>query len=216
MFQVCAFYRPPSDPAAFDSRDATVHRDILGRLPGLKHATINWPRAASDTEPAPFHLVTVMYWDDRESALAALASPAGRQAAADAQQFPHADSFTTFATSHEMVPFTRFAAGTEICGVLGLYGKPKDERAFRDHYETTHGVLAAKMPRQAAFTVSWTMPGPDGSVPPYHLIGNQQWKSQDDFEFCLGSPEAEAAIADLDNFAGGEMTMLSCRTVVVI
>jgi uncharacterized protein (TIGR02118 family) len=187
----------------------------VSRLPGLRHATINWPQAAPDAEPTPYHLVTIMYWDDRESALAALVGPVGREATADAANLPRAGSFNTFAVSDAKLPFTAFDPGLEICGVLGLYGKPTDETSFRAHYVETHSVLAAKMPRQAAFTVSWTTRGPDGVVPPYHLIGNQEWRTQEDLEFCLGSPEAAAAIADLDNFVDGGMTILSCRTLVV-
>jgi uncharacterized protein (TIGR02118 family) len=114
-----------------------------------------------------------------------------------------------------LVPFTGFPPGTEIRGVLGLYARPADEAAFRSHYERTHSVLAARMPRQAAFTVSWTVPGPDGTAAPYYLIGNQEWRTRADLEFCLASPQAAAAIADLGNFAGAGMTMLSCRTLVV-
>ena len=215
MFQISAFYRSPSDPAVFDGHYSTVHREIVSRLPGLRHATINWPEPTPDAEAAPYYLITLMYWDDRETALSSLAGPVGHEAAADVKNLPHAESFTTFAASDAMVPFTELSPGTEIRGVLGLYGEPSDEAGFRSHYEQTHRVLAAKMPRQAAFTVNWTVPGPDGAVPPYYLIGNQEWKTQEDLEFCLASPEAAAAIADLDSFVDGGMTMLSCRTLVV-
>ncbi len=216
MFQVSVFYQSPSDPVGFDEHYSTVHREIVSRLPGLRHATINWPQPAPDAKPAPYHVVTVLYWDDRESALRALAGPVGQEAAADTETLPRADSFTVFAESEAKVPFTKFEEGLEICGVLGLYAKPADEGSFRRHYDQTHSVLAAKMPRQAAFTVSWTTTAPDGTVPPYHLIGNQEWKTQEDLEFCLASPEAAAAIADLGTFADGGMTMLLCRTLVVV
>jgi uncharacterized protein (TIGR02118 family) len=217
MFQVAAFYRSPSDRVAFDQHYSTVHREIVSRLPGLRHATINWPKPTPDGGPAPYHLVTVMYWDDQESALAALAGPVGQEAAADAGSLPRADAFTTFAVSDPKVLFTSFSPGTEICGVLGLYEAPAEEDSFRTRYEETHSVLAAKMPRQTAFMVSWTIPAPDGAAPRYFLIGNQEWRTAEDFEFCIGSPEAAAAIADLDNFdfADGGMTMLTCRTLVV-
>lgn len=216
MFQISAFYRAPSDPAVFDRHYSTVHREIVGRLPGLRHATINWPEPTPDAEAPPYHLVTLMYWDDRETALSALAGPVGQEAAADEKNLPDAETFTVFADSDAMLPFTVFPSGIEIRGVLGLYGEPGDEAGFRSHYDKTHRVLAAKMPRQAAFTVNWTVSGPDGAVPPYHLIGNQEWKTQEDIEFCLASPEAAAAIADLDTFVDGGMTMLSCRALVVV
>jgi len=114
------------------------------------------------------------------------------------------------------VPLTPFHPGSEIRGVLGLYEKPADEASFRDHYESAHSPLAEKMPRQAAFVVNWTTPAPDGTSAPYYLIGNQEWANQQDLEFCLASPEARAAIADLDEFVGGNgMTMLACRTLVI-
>jgi uncharacterized protein (TIGR02118 family) len=217
MFQVAAFYRSHNDPVALDEHYSTVHREILSRLPDLRHATINWPRPTLDGEASPYHLVTLMYWDDQASALAALAGPVGQEAAADARTLPQADCEISFAVSDPKVPLTAFAPGSEICGVLGLYEAPTDEDGFRAHYEQTHSVLAAKMPRQVAFIVSWTVPGLDGGAPRYFLIGNQEWCTDEDLEFCIDSPEAAAAIADLQNFdfVDGGMTMLTCRTLVV-
>jgi uncharacterized protein (TIGR02118 family) len=217
MFQVCDFYPMPSDSLAFDEHYSTTHRSFLSRLPGLRHATINWPDSGPDAESAPFHAVTVLYWDDGESAIAALGGTLGPEAAVDPTGLPPTDSFTTFGIADVKVPFTEFTPGTSIRGLLGLYAKPLDENGFRSHYENTHSVLAAKMPRQAAFVVSWTTPGRDGATPPYYLIGNQEWGNQEDLDFCLASPEAAAAIADLDNFVDGDgTTILACRTLIVV
>jgi uncharacterized protein (TIGR02118 family) len=214
MFQVTAFYEAPTKPDDFDQHYSTVHVELIRRLPGLRHATANWP--VSGDEPPRYHQVAVMYWDDRESAFAALASPAGRAAAEDAQNLQCENTFKIFAHSEPVIPFTTFAPGSEVCGVLGLYRKPADPAAFRAHYERTHCRLAAKMPKQAAFTVNWTTSEASGSPPRYHLIGNQEWASQEDFDFCIQSGEATAAVADLDNFADAGITILASRSTVVI
>jgi uncharacterized protein (TIGR02118 family) len=216
MFQLTAFYAAPTRPAEFDEHYSTVHIEIVRRLPGLRHATVNWPRQDADGDPAPYHLVAVLYWDDRASALDALASPAGIAAATGARNLECAQRFTIFATSEEVVPFSEVRPGTEVCGVLGLYEKPADPIAFRRHYEQTHSVLAAKMPLQMAFTVNWTAHEAGEQEPRYHLIGNQEWATHQDFDLCLESAEAAAAIADLETFADAGMTILSCRSLIVV
>jgi uncharacterized protein (TIGR02118 family) len=215
MYQVTVFHPSPIADPSFIERYLGEHAEILSRLPGLRHATINLPDPPADGPAPGYQLVTVLYWDDRESALASLAGPVGREAAAHADRPGWPQSLTVHAEGEALVPFSLSRSEAEICGVLGLYVHPSDEEAFRTHYEQTHSVLAARMPYQAAFTVNWTTPGPDGATPPFFLIGNQEWRDRDDFERCLASPEAEAAIADLVNFEPGAMTMLTCRAVVI-
>jgi uncharacterized protein (TIGR02118 family) len=78
-----------------------------------------------------------------------------------------------------------------------------------------HSELAAKMPGQTGFTVSWTEAAADGTPAPYYLIGVQEWPTQDSLDQALGSPETAAAIADLENFADAGMSMLLCRSTRV-
>ena len=88
-----------------------------------------------------------------------------------------------------------------------LYHHPEDAEAFDRHYDETHAPLAAKLPDLRSYTVSWPGPGPDGQRPPYHLVAILTWDSEEAFQASLESPEGQAALADLPNFAGAGVDM---------
>jgi uncharacterized protein (TIGR02118 family) len=90
-----------------------------------------------------------------------------------------------------------------------LYKQPDDVEAFDKYYETTHAPLATKLPGVRSYTVSGPVPGPDGAPPPYHLIAVLTWDSAEDFQAGMGSPEGQAAQADLANFATGGADILA-------
>jgi uncharacterized protein (TIGR02118 family) len=48
---------------------------------------------------------------------------------------------------------------------------------------------------------------PDGSQPPYYLIAELSFASQEAMGAALASPEAQAATADVPNFATGGVTI---------
>jgi uncharacterized protein (TIGR02118 family) len=48
---------------------------------------------------------------------------------------------------------------------------------------------------------------PDGSQPPYYLIAELSFPSQEALGASQSSPEAQAAAADVPNFATGGVTM---------
>jgi uncharacterized protein (TIGR02118 family) len=76
------------------------------------------------------------------------------------------------------------------------YGHPTDPAAFDAHYTSTHAPLAEKIPGMTSFTYRHTA-SLDGTQPPYYLIAELSWRS----------PEAQAATADVPNFATGGVTM---------
>lgn len=81
------------------------------------------------------------------------------------------------------------------------YAHPEDPDAFLAHYRTTHAVLARKIPQVRSF--GWKVcESADGSRPPHFLIAMLRWDSKDDALAALTSPEGEATVADLANFAG--------------
>jgi uncharacterized protein (TIGR02118 family) len=218
MYQVSAFYQHPQDPAAFDDYYLNEYCRIAARLPGLIHMTLSWPQPGDDGAPPPFYLVTLMYWADKDAALAALGGPVGAEAADSASRFGGLGPIVINAEGSAKVAFVPRAPDTpyEIHSILGLYEFPPDPSEFDKHYRTVHSELAAKMPGLAGFTVSWTQPASDGTPAPYYLIGAQEWLTNDSLGEALSSPEAAAAIADLDNFAGVGMSMLICRSMRVV
>jgi uncharacterized protein (TIGR02118 family) len=86
------------------------------------------------------------------------------------------------------------------------YGHPTDPAAFDAYYTSTHAPLAEKIPGMTSFTHRHCA-SPDGSQPPYYLIAELSFPSQEAMNASQGSPEARAAAADVPNFATGGVTM---------
>jgi uncharacterized protein (TIGR02118 family) len=91
--------------------------------------------------------------------------------------------------------------------ILVLYNAPADAAAFDRYYHQTHIPLAKKIPGLRSYLIS---DGPvqalAGSAP--HLTAILSFDSMADVQTALGSPEGQAAAADLQNFATGGATLL--------
>lgn len=88
-----------------------------------------------------------------------------------------------------------------------LYGQPTDPAAFDAHYFSTHAALVAEMTGVRRFEAA-RCSTPDGSAPPYYLQAELWFDDDTAMWACLGSPEGQAAAADVANFATGGATML--------
>lgn len=86
------------------------------------------------------------------------------------------------------------------------YGHPTDPDAFDAYYRSNHLPLARKVPGLIELTARHCA-SLDGSTPPYHLIAQLAFASQDDLAAALQSPEGQAAAADLAHFADGGATL---------
>jgi uncharacterized protein (TIGR02118 family) len=97
-----------------------------------------------------------------------------------------------------------------------LYHHPDDVAGFDRHYDGTHVPLAAKMPGLRSYTVSRPGPGPDGNKPSYHLVAALTWDSAEELQAGMSSPEGQAAVADLANFAGAGVDILTGPSEAVV
>ena len=86
------------------------------------------------------------------------------------------------------------------------YGHPTDPAAFDAHYTSTHVPLAEKIPGMSSYTYRHTA-SLDGTQPPYYLIAELSYPSEEVFGAATQSPESQAARADVPNFATGGVTM---------
>jgi uncharacterized protein (TIGR02118 family) len=86
------------------------------------------------------------------------------------------------------------------------YGHPADPAAFDAYYTSTHVPLVEKIPGMTSFTHRHCA-SPDGSQPPYFLIAELSFPSQEAMGASLASPEAQATTADVPNFATGGVTI---------
>src|ERR1700742_591021 len=89
-----------------------------------------------------------------------------------------------------------------------MYGMQKDPAAFDKYYADIHIPLAKKIPGVRRFEVSrgpvMTPTGPSK----YHLFVTLDFDDIAAPQNGLGSPEGQAAAADVQNFATGSVEML--------
>jgi uncharacterized protein (TIGR02118 family) len=92
--------------------------------------------------------------------------------------------------------------------LLVLYGPPKDPAAFDRYYAETHIPIAKRMKGLKKWTIGKVLGTPDGSPSPYYYVADLTMESRADFEQLLASPEGQAAVADVPNYATGGVTFV--------
>lgn len=106
MHKLIALYHQPDDPAHFERHLVDVHLPIVARFPGLERF-----RCAFGLEEAggasPFFAVVECEFADEQTMRAALASPAGQEAAADVPNYASAGvTILTYAVARERLGAT--------------------------------------------------------------------------------------------------------------
>ncbi|MDZ4687527.1 MAG: EthD family reductase [Planctomycetaceae bacterium] len=92
--------------------------------------------------------------------------------------------------------------------LLVLYGHPADPAAFDEYYQAVHIPLAKRMKGLKKWTIGKVLGTPDGQSSPYYYVAELYMDSRADFEALLASPEGQAAVADVPNYATGGVTFL--------
>lgn len=92
--------------------------------------------------------------------------------------------------------------------LLVLYGQPKNPAAFDQYYQQVHIPLARRMKGLKKWTVGKVTGTADGKPSPYYYLADLYMESREAFEALLASPEGQAAVADVPNYATGGATFL--------
>jgi uncharacterized protein (TIGR02118 family) len=92
--------------------------------------------------------------------------------------------------------------------VLVLYLPPGDPLAFREYFEHTHIPLAARMPGQRTMRYSFDVSAAGGESP-YFGVMEAEFDDADALAASMASPEGQAVVADIPNYATGGAIMLS-------
>jgi uncharacterized protein (TIGR02118 family) len=87
--------------------------------------------------------------------------------------------------------------------LIAMYTKPADEAAFNARYFPAHVDLVKKLPGLQRIEVSRGL-GKDAT---YWLMAQMTFADRDALMAALGSPEAKATIADVNEFAGDIVTV---------
>lgn len=94
--------------------------------------------------------------------------------------------------------------------VTVLYNEPTDPSAFEEYYFSTHLDIASKLPNVTRVETAKVAATPDGSPLPYYRVAEIWYQDVKTLQASMGSPEGEATVADLANFAtGGAKVLIS-------
>jgi uncharacterized protein (TIGR02118 family) len=92
------------------------------------------------------------------------------------------------------------------------YGQPEDPAEFDEHYVATHIPLVEKIPNLRRFESGKVVGTPDGSAPPFYYLAELSFDDVEQLQAAMGSPEGEAAGADVATFATGGATLMIAQT----
>jgi len=100
--------------------------------------------------------------------------------------------------------------------VIVLYGKPASPDAFEKHYLDIHVPLVKRMPHLKGFEYSRGAVAASSPEGGWHFVAILTYASQADLDASLASPEGQAAVADVANFATGGAQILTVETVAAL
>ena len=86
--------------------------------------------------------------------------------------------------------------------LLVLYPPPSDPDHFRSYYEDTHLKLVAKIPGLLGYRYGFDVDAGEGDSP-YFCAFDGDFEDAAAMGAALGSPEGEATLADISNYATG-------------
>jgi uncharacterized protein (TIGR02118 family) len=90
-----------------------------------------------------------------------------------------------------------------------LYGHPRSADEFERYYAGTHIPLVDKMKGVSRVELTRFAPGPDGAQPAFYRMAELYFPNDMQLRSSLGSPEGQAAVGDIPNFATGGVTVLT-------
>lgn len=92
--------------------------------------------------------------------------------------------------------------------LIALYKDPPNPEHFRNHYENVHIPLLRKMPGVVRMNYSFDVKNPAGEKA-YFCVFECYFRNADDMVNGLYTPEGEAVLADLQNYATGEYEIIN-------
>lgn len=89
-----------------------------------------------------------------------------------------------------------------------LYGHPVDAAAFEKYYYETHLPISSKMANVSKVDLTKFVSDPMGGKPAYYRMADLYFPDALTMQQTMASPEGQAAVADLANFATGGVTVM--------
>jgi uncharacterized protein (TIGR02118 family) len=88
-----------------------------------------------------------------------------------------------------------------------LYEHPNVSDAFEEYYANIHIPMVPKIPNLLRYETARVVATPDASEPPYHRTFEGYFEDMEQLQSGMGSEEGQAAVADIQNFATGGVTI---------
>jgi uncharacterized protein (TIGR02118 family) len=90
-----------------------------------------------------------------------------------------------------------------------LYGHPHDPVEFERYYQQTHLPLGGTMRGVRGVTIGRLESADPAQPAAYYRIASLYFDSREAWQAVLASPEGQAAMADLNQFATGGVTIVA-------
>jgi len=98
--------------------------------------------------------------------------------------------------------------------LIALYHRPEQPQKFKDHLLGVHLPLVAKFPGLMALRVGFDVVTPTGTTPSdteYFAVVECDFADEPTMQRALASEEGRAASADVPNYAGAGVTILTLQ-----
>jgi len=92
--------------------------------------------------------------------------------------------------------------------LIVMYGHPTDPVAFETYYAEKHLPIAAQMKGVSKIELTKFIGTPDGSAPSQYRSAELYFSSIEELQKQMGSPEGQAAVNDIPNFATGGVDVM--------
>ncbi len=87
MARLLVMYKTPHDASAFNKYYFQKHVPLARKIPGVRKYEVSQGAVATPAGASGYHLVAILHFDDVPAIQAAVASPEGKAAVADLQNF---------------------------------------------------------------------------------------------------------------------------------
>ena len=92
--------------------------------------------------------------------------------------------------------------------LIVLYGHPTDVEIFETYYKEKHLPLATTMEGVAKLELTKLLGTPDGQKADYYRMAELYFNSAEQMQETMSSPEGQATVNDLSNFATGGVNVM--------
>jgi len=92
--------------------------------------------------------------------------------------------------------------------VTALYNHPQNPAAFDEHYQEVHIPLVRKLLGLKGFTITKPTTLNPQEPSPYYLMAHLYFEDMGTFQTALQSPEGQAVVNDVRNFATGGVSLI--------